>query len=78
MLVVGIGVSRTSCIGAYDVIFFHEDDSRIRKGYAPENMTLMRKIALNLLSKEPSKGSEKAKRLKADWDNDFLIQILLA
>lgn len=58
-------------------VVFREDDSRIRKGHAPENMTLMRKIALNLLAKESSKGSKKAKRLKAGWDNDFLIQVLL-
>lgn len=59
-------------------VVFHEDDSRIRKGHAPENMTVMRKIALNLLAKESSKGSKKTKRLKAGWDNDFLIQVLLA
>lgn len=59
-------------------VVFHEDDSRIRKGHAPENMTVMRKIALNLLAQESSKGSKKAKRLKAGWDNDFLIQVLLA
>lgn len=60
-----------------DVVFC-EDDSRIRKGHAPENMTVMRKIALNLLAKESSKGSKKNKRLKAGWDNDFLVQVLLA
>ena len=59
-------------------IVFHEDDSRLRKGHAPENMTVMRKIALNLLAKESSKWSKKAKRLKAGWDNDFLVQVLLA
>ena len=59
-------------------VVFHEDDSRIRKGHAPENMTVMRKIALSLLAKESSKSSKKAKRLKAGWDNDFLIQVLLA
>ena len=59
-------------------VVFHEDDSRIRTDHAPENMTLIRKIVLNLLSKETSKGSKKRKRLKAGWDNDFLIQVLLA
>ena len=59
-------------------VVFHEDDSRIRKGHAPENMTVIRKIALNLLAKESSKGSKKTKRLKAGWDNDFLIRVLLA
>lgn len=59
-------------------VVFHEDDSRIRSDHSPENMTLIRKIALNLLSKESSKGSKKRKRLKAGWDNDFLIQVLLS
>lgn len=59
-------------------VVFREDDSRIRTDHAPENMTLMRKIALNLLTREPSKGSKKRKRLRAGWDNDFLIQVLLA
>ena len=59
-------------------VVFHEDDSRIRTDHSPENMTLIRKIALNLLTKETSKGSKKRKRLKAEWDNDFLIQVLLS
>ena len=59
-------------------VVFREDDSRIRTDHAPENMTLIRKIALNLLTKESSKGSKKRKRLKAGWDNDFLIQVLLS
>ena len=59
-------------------VVFHEDDSRIRTDHAPENMTLIRKIALNLLTREVSKGSKKRKRLRAGWDNDFLIQVLLA
>ena len=59
-------------------VVFGEDDSRIRNDHAPENMTLIRKIALNLLSKESSKGSKKRKRLKAGWDNDFLVHVLLS
>ena len=59
-------------------VAFEEDQSRIRSGHAPENMTLMRKIALNLLSKESSKVGKKAKRLKAGWDNDYLLKVLAA
>lgn len=58
-------------------VAFHEDDSRIRTGHAPENMTLIRKIALNLLTKETSaKVGKKAKRLKAGWDNSYLARVL--
>jgi predicted transposase YbfD/YdcC len=58
-------------------VAFHEDDSRIRTDHAPENMTLIRKIALNLLTKETStKVGKKAKRLKAGWDNNYLAKVL--
>jgi hypothetical protein len=58
-------------------VAFHEDDYRIRTGHAPENMTLIRKIALNLLSQETSTPvGNKAKRLKAGWDNHYLAKVL--
>jgi predicted transposase YbfD/YdcC len=58
-------------------VTFKEDDSRIRLGHAPENMALIRHIALNLLSKETStKVEKKARRLKAGWDNSYLAQVL--
>lgn len=60
-------------------VAFDEDQSRIRSGHAPENMTLIRKIALNLLTRESSvKVGKKAKRLKAGWDNDYLLKVLNA
>lgn len=58
-------------------VAFNEDDSRIRSGYAPENLALIRHIALNLLGQETSvKAGKKAKRLKAGWDNAYLAKIL--
>lgn len=60
-------------------VAFNEDDSRIRKDHAPENMALIRHIALNLLRQDTSaKVGIKAKRLKAGWDNDYLAHILSA
>ena len=42
-------------------------------------MTLIRHIALNLLSQETSvKVGKKAKRKKAGWDNDYLAKVLAA
>lgn len=56
---------------------FNEDASRIRKDHAPENLALIRHIALNLLRRDTSaKGGIKAKRLKAGWDNTYLTRIL--
>lgn len=57
-------------------VAFAEDASRVRKDHAPENLAVIRHIALNLLSQEKSaKGGMKAKRLKAGWDNDYLAKV---
>jgi predicted transposase YbfD/YdcC len=56
---------------------FDEDRSRIKKGNAPENFGLLRRLALCLLKKDTtSKRSIKGKRLKAAWDNGYLLQVL--
>lgn len=58
---------------------FGEDRSRVRKDHAPENLAIIRHLALNLLREETSsKRSVKGKRLKAGWDNDYLLRILVA
>ena len=57
-------------------VSFGEDGSRVRKGNAPENLGLLRRIALNLLRQEPSKGSLKGKRKRAGWDNAYLSTVL--
>ena len=56
-------------------VTFGEDGSRARKVYAPENLGLLHRIALNLLRQEPSKGSLKGKRKRAGWDNTYLATI---
>jgi predicted transposase YbfD/YdcC len=58
-------------------VTFGEDASRIRAGYAAENLAVVRHIALNLLRREPSRRSMKGKRLKAALDTAFLLRVLL-
>lgn len=56
---------------------FREDEQRKRDKFAAQNFAIVRKIALNLLKKENSnKLSLRTKRLKAGWNNEFLIKIL--
>ena len=57
-------------------VTFGEDGNRVRKAYAPENLGLLRRIALNLLRQEPSEGSLKGKRKRAGWDNTYLSTVL--
>jgi len=60
-------------------VSFREDESRVRKDHAPQNLAVLRHMALNMLKREKSKRiSIKTKRLKAGWDNHFLQKVLQA
>lgn len=59
-------------------VTFHEDLCRVRKGAGPQNFAVLRHMALNLLKQEKSaKIGLKGKRLKAGWDEAYLLKILL-
>jgi predicted transposase YbfD/YdcC len=65
-----------SCHWILDVVF-REDDCRVRTGHAPENLALIRRLALSLLSQDKSlKRGIKTKRLKAALDDRYLLKIL--
>ena len=59
-------------------VTFNEDASRIRQGYAAQNLGLIRRLSVSLLKREPSKLSLKMKRYTAAMDNGFLLKILAA
>jgi predicted transposase YbfD/YdcC len=59
-------------------VTFHEDASRIRQGYAAQNLGLIRRLSVSLLKREPSRLSLKMKRYTAAMDNGFLLKILAA
>lgn len=53
-----------------------EDAARSRKDHAPQNLAIIRKLALNLLRQHPDKGSIKGKIKRASWNNVFLLSLL--
>ena len=58
-------------------ISFREDESRVRIGHAGQNLSLVRKLALNLLRQEKSaKVGIKAKRMQAGWSEAYLLKVL--
>lgn len=58
-------------------VAFGEDACRIRKGFADQNFSILRRLALNLLKNEKTlKIGVRNKRLRAAWDNDYLLKVL--
>lgn len=60
---------------ALDVVF-NEDDCRVRKGNAPENLNILRKIALEILTASPDKDSLKVRRKNAGWDDPYAFELI--
>jgi predicted transposase YbfD/YdcC len=57
-------------------VIFAEDASRVRLDDAPENLAVIRHIALNLLKRHPAKLSLKRKRFRSALDDSFLFELL--
>ena len=57
-------------------VVFNEDGARNRKDHGPENIAILRKLALNILRAHPEKASIRRKIKRAGWDNAFLNSII--
>lgn len=60
-------------------VSFHEDDSRIRKDHGAENVSRLRRMALNLLKGADhltKRKSIKGRRKIAGWDHQFLLALI--
>jgi predicted transposase YbfD/YdcC len=57
-------------------VVFAEDASRTRTGHGPANLSLIRKLALNIVRSAPVKGSLKTRIKRAAWNNEALSFLL--
>jgi len=57
-------------------VTFKEDASRARKGNAPENLSTLRKLALQIIKDQNDKLSISKRRLKAAYDIKYLTKLI--
>lgn len=56
---------------------FREDESRVRKDHAAANLSIFRRIALNLLKQENTKKRGiNGKRKNCGWDENYLLKVI--
>ncbi len=60
-------------------VTFKEDDCRVHAGHAPQNLAILRRIALNALNREQSfRRSTRQKSNRAAMDNNYMLKVLAA
>lgn len=60
-------------------VTFAEDACRVRSAHAPQNLSLLRRIALNALNREQSfRRSTRQKSNRAAMDDDYMLKVLAA
>jgi len=56
-------------------VVFDEDDARARKDHAPQNISFIRRMALDILKTHPDTRSIQRKMNLAAWDKEFLFSL---
>jgi len=57
-------------------VVLNEDRDRARKDNAPENLAILRRLALNILRSHPASKSLRQKIKRAGWDDAFLMDMI--
>jgi predicted transposase YbfD/YdcC len=56
-------------------VVFDEDDARTRKNHAPQNLSIFRRMALDILRAHPDKRSIARKMKLAAWKKEFFFEL---
>lgn len=54
----------------------NEDQDRSRTGHGPNNLAVLRRIALNVMQKDGPKDAVRGKFQRAGWDNAYRSRLL--
>jgi predicted transposase YbfD/YdcC len=57
-------------------VVMNEDQDRTRLGNGPENLAVLRHMAINAMQEEGSKGSLRGKFKRAGWNDVYLTRLL--
>jgi len=57
-------------------VVFREDDARTRKNYGPQNLSVIRRMALDILRAHPDNRSIARKMKLATWSKPFFFELL--
>ncbi len=57
-------------------VVFHDDLARLRSGYGPQNMAVVKDMAMNLVRNPKDKHSLKVRRMKANL-NPYYLETLI-
>jgi predicted transposase YbfD/YdcC len=58
-------------------VVFHDDLARLRTGFGPQNMAVVKHMAINLVRSANDRHSHKVRRKKANLNNDYLESIIV-
>ncbi len=54
---------------------YREDECLIRRNHGPQNMATLRRMAQNQIKLDASKGSQRVKRKRMGWSDDYLQEL---
>lgn len=57
-------------------VVMNEDQARNRLGNGPQNLAVLRHMAINVMQKDTTKGSSRGKLKRAGWDDAYLVRLI--